>query len=774
MPVTWDCVLCRHIDVKVDLSSYSATDLKKIARFWVGKDATKFAKAACIKTLQDVFKNPKTVDNAVENLSDSERKVLGIYSRLGPTVSGALIAAELLARGLIEPPTTPKPGEYRSYYREEKNDLVSKLRDKLLLVTERGYYAYGYYSSFYSRPYPELTLHPKLWGKIPAAPPVVWKPSEKTPPVVSDGFRRPAEVALEFWQVAEALGRMGSWKTLKGGGLAKPSQNQLHKLLQWPTVEEQPLVPPDYEGIYYELLHEMEFLDPRSSQVFTKQIEGFLADPPAIQGQNWIQEWMTCTLWQDGIGLVSDRYNEREPTRINPNDLTKARELLAWALCAIAHSSEDWLDLEIFLCDLWRITRKDQIDFYWNGYAWRPKLVGTHGKEKLQDEARKLAYWLDDEGTCLANALWVTLWTLGMIERGHSEGKSARLCFRLTELGREVFGAPEIELRKATGLTPCLTVQPNCDIAAYLDAAEARQIATLARFADRTSAQGQVQIFKLGRESVYRGLESGLSAEKIQKFLAENSKSPVPDNVQKLLAEWAGKRESLVLRTGISLAISPKPTDLPKTGRAVSELFTLLPAIKPKEAETEFKGWVIQNHVGPLAKAWKADELGHVQKSGQDSLSDARLALLAEGSNSDWQITESSVTHAKTKGLSPDQMLAWLSAHLSHSTPPLLETAIRSWTGRASVFLGQLPMLQVTRPQARDAILTSPAFRPLLAGHIPPDWFLVQPDQLAELKRLLEQIGLTPTETYQLPVPGTSSKPIPVVVPKKKARKRRI
>jgi hypothetical protein len=85
-----------------------------------------------------------------------------------------------------------------------------------------------------------------------------------------------------------------------------------------------------------------------------------------------------------------------------------------------------------------------------------------------------------------------------------------------------------------------------------------------------------------------------------------------------------------------------------------------------------------------------------------------------------------------------------------------LETAIRGWTGRTKVFLGEFPLLQVTRGQARDAILTSPAFRPLLAGHIPPDWFLVQPNQLAELKRLLEQIGLTPTDSYQLPAPGTA------------------
>ena len=70
-------------------------------------------------------------------------------------------------------------------------------------------------------------------------------------------------------------------------------------------------------------------------------------------------------LWQDGIGVVPERDSDYASVRIEPSKLYHARELLAWALCGVAHASDCWLDLETFLRDLWRATREASIDFYW-------------------------------------------------------------------------------------------------------------------------------------------------------------------------------------------------------------------------------------------------------------------------------------------------------------------------------------------------------------------------------------------------------------------------
>ncbi len=103
MEVKLASVLCREIPTEIHLERCGADQLKKLARFWVGKDAAKLRKAECLAALIEVFREPETVREAVRKLPSAERTILGIYSRFGPTVSGALLAVELEARGLSEP-----------------------------------------------------------------------------------------------------------------------------------------------------------------------------------------------------------------------------------------------------------------------------------------------------------------------------------------------------------------------------------------------------------------------------------------------------------------------------------------------------------------------------------------------------------------------------------------------------------------------------------------------------------------------------------------------
>ena len=77
------------------------------------------------------------------------------------------------------------------------------------------------------------------------------------------------------------------------------------------------------------------------------------------------------------------------------------------------------------------------------------------------------------------------------------------------------------------------------------------------------------------------------------------------------------------------------------------------------------------------------------------------------------------MTRARQYGFTADQMLGWLRLHLSPALPPVLEMAIRNWTGQASVFAGPVQLLHVPRPQARDAMLQSPLFASLLAATFP-------------------------------------------------------
>lgn len=732
-------VLSQSGDVNFNLEHYNADQLKKAARFWIGVEAHKLRKAECVEALHKMFSHGAATSSALANASKAQQQVLSIFARYGPTVSGAVLSAELHARGLVQ----DRDPSQRSYGR--RDDVVDDLCDKFVLIRSRSSYDY-YYSSSYNHRYPDLMLHPALVTALPPAMPLPWQPSAESPTVQSSSQRSATAVALDLWQVATGLQALGTWQTVKGGALAKGSRNRLCKGVPMVSADKDPLAPPDSESLYYEILRGMGCLSPTDApyQVLAEALAQHVQQPPDVQAWHWVRAWLDMRLWQDGIGVVPDRDSDHEPVRIDPSSLRKARELLLWALCRVAHSPDMWLDVETFVRDLWQATRRDEINFYWGSYTWPMPMEMARRRDAFPaGEERLLAFWLADEGVWVANAVMVTLVTLGLVERGQAAGKKSCPCFRLTALGRAVFGAPEGRLSLPAQTQPWLTVQPNLEVLAYLDQAVASDLCTLARFTTHTTmADSQVQTFTLQRAAVYQALESGMSLEDIVSFLRTHSRTGLPDNVARTLAEWAGKRESLVLRTQVTLACGPG-VEPSKHGRLVQDGIAILPNMSRSQAAKHYPRWTLLDHHGELSRTCTATELGDIRTRSTDSIVHARLSYLAERTPRGWQVTEASMTRARQYGFTTEQTLDWLRMHLSHALPPVLEMAMRNWTGQASVFAGPVQLLHVPRPQARDAMLRSPLFAAFLAGHIPPDWFVVKNDKAAEVARLLTQLGFT-------------------------------
>jgi len=155
-------VLQSTLRVNIQLDSFRSDELKRAARFWIGKEA-------------------------------------GSYN---------VLTAEMYARGLAEmAPTDKVPGGYYGSYHEwRRNDLVRGLCEKLVLAGN----SYDlYYSSSYSRSYPRSTLHPALVKAVAPAAPLSWNASSVCDEAVGAGRRSPAEVVLDLWRVAVALRVMG-------------------------------------------------------------------------------------------------------------------------------------------------------------------------------------------------------------------------------------------------------------------------------------------------------------------------------------------------------------------------------------------------------------------------------------------------------------------------------------------------------------------------------------------------------------------------------------
>jgi hypothetical protein len=765
-----DHVLESSLPVKIDLNLYNSTQLKQAARFWVGKEAGSFKKEQCLAALTRTMADGDAARRVLASLAERERQVLGIFARYGPTVSGGLLSAEVYARRIILPPPKNQASDryYQSYREWRDRDPVPRLHEKLVLL---GNYYDSYYSSYNHHRYSQLTLHPTLAQGVEPAPPVAWRASHACAEAVSTALRSSAQVGLDLWRVADVLRSMGTWQTVQGDSPARGTRARLQKQVGLRDAEKDPMSLPDAESFYYELLHRTGLLNigDKRSWIQEEALARHLQQPAAAQARLWARAWLYMDLWQDGIGVVPDRDSN--------DNLQHARELLVWALCGVAHAPSCWLDLETFLRDLWQRTRESEINFYCGGYSWDPEF--EMGKERDQyhtGDERMLAYWLADEAVWAANALMVTLATLGLVERGQTTGNHVRPCFRLTELGRVVFGAPEVEAAPKAGEARFLTVQPNLEVVAYLDSADARQVCTLSRFAASASrADSPVQTFELRRDSLYRALESGMTLEEVHAFLTEHGKTELPANVERMLSEWAGRRESLVLRAKTVLALGP--LDSQTRGRTLNNNVFLLPSSTAKIVGLGFSGWTILDHEGKPERDWTTDELGSVAPDGGTSISQLRLARIADRTTAGWQITAQSVGRARLSGITTEQILGWLGDHAKGGVPSLLELAVRNWTSRQGVQLRQVQMLRILQPQAQQALLDSPTFRPHLAGHIPPEWFLIHDEHLSEVRWLLEKLGFMIADSFDpqpLEVIQNSAKDSPPALPRTKLdRKRR-
>jgi len=201
------------------------------------------------------------------------------------------------------------------------------------------------------------------------------------------------------------------------------------------------------------------------------------------------------------------------------------------------------------------------------------------------------------------------------------------------------------------------------------------------------------------------------------------------------------------------------PADTRTRVRALNSNVFLLPSETVKIAAKEFAGWTILDHADKPERTWTTDELGSLTTNSGHSISQLRLARIADRMATGWQLTQQSVGRARLSGMTADQILGWLGGHLTAEIPALLEVAVRNWTGRQGVKLSQVQLLRIMQPQAKEALLHSATFRPFLAGHIPPEWFLIRDDHLSEVCGLLERLGFTIGDSLDPPPLGAVQNP---------------
>jgi hypothetical protein len=730
-------------------------DLRTLASAWRVPDAKQLDQKNLIAQLRTAFKDKQAAKEIVSGLSTADRGTLDAYCRYGTgLVSGVVMRMDLLARGLLQ--IHSQTISDRFVYHRWEREPTQRLAERAFLIRPSGLDRYGNsthggYGRETETPLPTFAINPILAQCLKPAGPPSW-PVPAAENVVSLGKpRSSAEVAFELSRVFATLAGRKSWRLNRSGELSTPARNSLTKAVS--LGEDRDFPHPEKQAFHFELLRRMGAVKTEIENAHADQAaaQAIFSRPAWEQARLWATAWLHAECWSDGFGSTN-------PEVVNfyyafESSLSAQRQILAWALSCLAHQGDQWLDLKAFVERIEADGGTAAGEPYGGGGStkgWDPKFVDRKAIYELDGEERRHGFWLASHGTWFANAVMVTLATLGFIERGSAQGAGVRYCFRLTPLGRAIFGAPEVEPPTAsTG--QFLVVQPNFDVVAYLDQTDAQGIGSLGLLLENLKPTlGPVQTFRITHEAFYRALELGLSYERAIELLQQASQHALPANVLQTLQDWSARRESMIVRRKVILLgfASPNERDayLAKgAGRACGDRWVIVDA-----------GQKLSGHA--LDGALKGDkdggqrplvvnEQGIVSHQGPlDTFQIGRLHHFAELRSSEWRITPARMKSAVEQGLKPALVIYWLSDMLAEPIPPLLEHALLSWTGKPeSVKLGSALVLQVPDPELFEIISQSELFRPMLQGSLETGWLMVRPECAKELARLLADYGFAVT-----------------------------
>ena len=303
------------------------------------------------------------------------------------------------------------------------------------------------------------------------------------------------------------------------------------------------------------------------------------------------------------------------------------------------------------------------------------------------------------EGRFLRQMLSEPLNWLGMVAIARDKSNEV-VAFRLSPLGAHLLGLSDEmpALAESAATEKPLIIQPNFEIIAYTEAGHLPVLYQLERFATRERAE-RVAHYKLDRESVYRGLQDGLSAAQMREFLETHSRSGVPQNIAYSLDDWENLWNSITIRPLASIIES-------ETAEEMDAFMASLPAdgatrLAPTWALVEARYLeAARNYLSQKTGARALDYSIAIEQafSTSDDLQisvptanldlwlRAKLEQFADQtsvtkSQTRFQITRDSLERATNIGLSSEDVIAFLRQTGTPPIPPNVALTLRGWSG---------------------------------------------------------------------------------------------
>lgn len=711
------------------LPQVQSSELKSMVRLWGGR--SQMRKDECITTIRQGLNNPESVQAAVESLKLYEANALAIVKKMGGTIPSMALAAGIRATGV------PLVKAARSSH-DDAVTLVQPLIHCGLLMGGTGTYSgFGWDSSHGGTVFSDERL-------LIASGPVVCAPLSIPPTATphASTFRRPPSVILDVVGILQAIDTLGGLRLTKAGTPRTSDLRRLMQAMNWKAeaIEIDGLAFPSPTLAWIAALKGAELLSVQSEVLgLSAPVDQFAKRSYAEQVDTVLYGFLVAHGWRELPG--SSWYDSDTRSMA-------ARLALTLVLASVSPTSDDFVAIDALDQALFdRIGEHFSLRYVpYRPYPYNKTSAEIH-REEAEWRTKLRTSWLGLERSWLEIALSSWLYMLGIVEIGWQDGRPASV--RLTELGRTVLH-PQLAQHVDEQVRPHMAwmVQPNFDIQVFLDQITPVQLAFLERHAERVQAHQHTAEYRLTRDSVYRGLESGSSLDDLLAGLQGGTAMPVPQNVEVELRAWAGLREQIHVRRRARLVEYPD-TQARKValaqgiaGTPVGDRFVLLDgATFPTNAITTLLDY---SDALPRCLSVAEDGMITLAKDPGDLLIRWQLERWAEPiTDRTWRITAASTASRVKAGTRPTELFGWLKERLTHPLPPLLNVALQAWTGaKHTTALAQVTILRCQQPALLAAITQSDMLRPFILKTLAPDLLLVHTRNVAALWAKLQWAGI--------------------------------
>lgn len=377
---------------------------------------------------------------------------------------------------------------------------------------------------------------------------------------------------------------------------------------------------------------------------------------------------------------------------------------------------------------------------------WDPAELALWLANRQPDAEREIK---DLAGWCTAYLLGV-LYSIRAIEAANT-GNGWRV--RLTTSTRSMLDGNR-PANSPASIQHTLLVQPNLEVIVYRQGLTPELIVQLSQFAEWKTI-GLACTMVLTPESVYRGLESGLTMTDILRILERHSSRPLADSVIESLRSWASKRERVQVYQSAILLEFRTVGDLEhalKSGLIEQKLTDRIGVVADESAldYSRFRLVGSRDYLAPEECCVEVEGDGltlQVSDGKADLLLAAELRRFCDpleasvSERSRHRISVASLQRAKETGIDLKWLEDWFQRRSGFNVPP---TARLLFQGRAAGLIAVQPMavLRVPSSEVGDGLANWPAAREFILDRLGPTAFAVDQERLSQLQDIMSTSGL--------------------------------